>query len=224
MPSPSRTSPRQQTAGRPDPGGCVLSPDDGAPIELALPAVAAVLAWILPGLGHLYQGRTFKGGLFMATLGALLGAGLVLGEGRVVYASWKPGESRLAFLGQFGIGAVAVPAMIQSWRLAGPAREPLFSSPLLAPPLQAGQLVTPRYAAAVARREKELPPGAFVDNHPLSVCGFDQLSVWHERLGRFYEIGTLYTVLAGLLNLLVIYDACGGPLADPREDHGDPAS
>lgn len=224
MPSHDRTITSRKPAGRADPGSRVLSPDDGTPIELAQPAIAAVLAWILPGLGHLYQGRTFKGGLFMATLLTLLVAGLALGEGRVVYASWRPGESRLAFLGQAGIGAVAVPAMIQSWRLAGPAREPFLASPFLAPPLQSGQLVSPRYAAAVARREPELPPGAFIDNPPLAVCGFDQLSAWHQRLGRFYEIGTLYTVLAGLLNLLVIYDAWGGPLWDPRDGRDDAAA
>jgi hypothetical protein len=38
------------------------------------------------------------------------------------------------------------------------------------------------------------------------------LSVWQRRLGRFFDIGTLYTMLAGLLNLLVIYDAWAGPM------------
>jgi hypothetical protein len=38
------------------------------------------------------------------------------------------------------------------------------------------------------------------------------LAQWHRRLGKFFEIGTLYTMLAGMLNLLVIYDAWAGPM------------
>jgi hypothetical protein len=37
-------------------------------------------------------------------------------------------------------------------------------------------------------------------------------------LGRFFEIGTLYTMLAGMLNLLVIYDAWAGPLGPSDEE------
>lgn len=200
------------------------APEDGIPIDLRQPAVAALLAWLVPGLGHLYQGRTTKGGLFMGTLAAMLAAGLWLGEGRVVYASWRPGESRLAFLGQAGIGALAIPALVQSWRLGGAAHEPLFGSPWFAPPLHAGQYVTPRYADRVERLEPDLPDGAFVDSPPLAVCTIDQLSLWHQRLGRFFEIGTLYTALAGMLNLLVVYDAWSGPLGDTRDDGEDPES
>jgi hypothetical protein len=212
------------TAADRSPGGgaFAVSPDDGAVIDLRNPGLAAVLAWLVPGLGHLYQGRTAKGSLFMGLLLALLCTGLWLGEGRVVYASWRPGESRLAFVGQAGIGLMAVPAAVQSWRLGGPAHEPAFASPWFAPPLYAGQYVTPRYATRLEHGEPELPDGAFVDNPPLAVATFDQLSLWHQRLGRFFEIGTLYTALAGMLNLLVIYDAWAGPLHDPRRDETEP--
>lgn len=216
MPPPSSTPTR--------PGHVIVrSPDDGAEIDLRTPAVAALLAWLVPGLGHLYQGRAAKGGLFMGALLAILVAGLWLGEGRVVYASWRPGEARLAFLGQAGVGALAIPALAQAWRLGGAAHETFLGSTWLAPPLHAGQYVTPRYADRVERAEPDLPDGGFVDSPPLAVCTFDQLSLWHQRLGRFFEIGTLYTALAGMLNLLVVYDALSGPLGDRREDGEDPA-
>jgi hypothetical protein len=195
-----------------------MSPDDGSAIDLRNPAVAALLGWLVPGLGHVYQRRTTKGGLFMGSLLAALIFGLWLGEGRVVYASWRPGESRLAFLGQAGIGAVALPAILQSTRLQGPARQPWLASPWFAPPLRSGQLVTPAYAARVLACETGLPPAAFGDQPPLRRCQFDQLSAWHARLGRFFEIGTLYTVLAGMLNLLVVYDAWAGPFRDLKDD------
>jgi hypothetical protein len=33
----------------------------------------------------------------------------------------------------------------------------------------------------------------------------------HPRLGNLVEIGALYTTIAGLLNILAIYDAYDGP-------------
>jgi hypothetical protein len=41
------------------------------------------------------------------------------------------------------------------------------------------------------------------------------VAAWYARRGAGYEMGTWYTVIAGLLNILVIYDAYGGPLAVP---------
>jgi hypothetical protein len=64
-------------------------------------------------------------------------------------------------------------------------------------------------------------PGVGVRYEPGHSGG--QLSVWQRRLGRFFDIGTLYTMLAGLLNLLVIYDAWAGPMrpAPPDDEDGD---
>lgn len=191
-----------------------ISPDDGSTIDLRNPALAAALSWLVPGLGQLYQRRTTKGGLFMGGLLTALIVGLWLGDGRVVYASWRPGETRLAFLGQAGIGAVAVPAILQSMRLSGAARQPYLTSSWFAPPLRQGQFVSAAYAERVLAAEPSLERKAFVDRPPFKQCTIDQLSVWHERLGRSFDIGTLYTVLAGMLNLLVVYDAWAGPLRE----------
>lgn len=200
----------------PPPRIVAISPDDGEPIDLRNPAAAAALSWLVPGLGQLYQGRRTKGGLFMGSLLIALFVGLWLGEGRVVYASWRGGESRLAFLGQAGIGLVAVPAMLQSWRLGGPAREPFLGSSWFAPPLQEGQYVSAAYAEKLVRSDAGIDRSAFLDRPPLRQCSIDQLSLWHQRLGRWFDIGTLYTVIAGLLNLLVVYDAWAGPLKEQR--------
>jgi len=209
--------------GRQDPSSpryVAISPDDGSTIDLRNPALAALLSWLVPGLGQLYQGRTTKGSLFMASLLTALVVGLWLGGGRVVYASWRPGETRLAFLGQAGIGAVAVPAVLQSMRLSGPARQPYFASPWFAPPLRPGQFVSAAYAERVLSREPGLEANAFAERPPFKQCAIDQLSVWHERLGRGFDIGTLYTVLAGMLNLLVVYDAWAGPLREASDAKG----
>ena len=41
---------------------------DDVTVELKDPVVAAFLAWLIPGAGHLYQGRIGKGLLFMTCI------------------------------------------------------------------------------------------------------------------------------------------------------------
>ena len=195
-----------------------VSPDDGSAIDLRNPAVAAVLSWLVPGLGQIYQGRTHKGSLFMATILATFVAGLWLGGGKVVYASWKPGDTRWAFVCQAGAGVVALPAVVQSAQLLGPGREPLFLGGFMAPPLSPGQYVSRAYADRLARQDPDISADDFFDKPPLRQFRRDQLAGWHRRLGKFFEIGTLYTMLAGMLNLLVIYDAWAGPLGLSAEE------
>jgi len=201
-----------------------ISPDDGSAIDLRSPALAAVLSWAVPGLGQFYQGRTTKGGLFMAAILTTFVVGLWLGGGKVVYASWKPGDARWAFVCQAGAGLVALPAVVQSSQLLGPLRQPfvlgggLLPVGFMAPPLAPGQYVSRAYADRLARHVPGIKPDDFFDKPPLKQFRRDQLAQWHRQLGKFFEIGTLYTMLAGMLNLLVIYDAWAGPLGPSEEE------
>lgn len=49
----------------------------------------------------------------------------------------------------------------------------------------------------------------------------DQLAQWHKTYHLYFELGTLYTMIAGLLNVLAIYDAYGGPVIIPPEEEGE---
>jgi len=64
-----------------------------------------------------------------------------------------------------------------------------------------------------------LEEGDFFDRPPYRQFRADQISMWHHELGRFFELGTLYTVVAGMLNLLLIYDAWAGPMHPPKDKH-----
>lgn len=200
-----------------------ISPDDGTAIDLRNPALAAALSWVIPGLGQLYQGRTFKGVIFLVTLLGTFLAGMWIGGGNVVYASWRPSEKRWAFLGQAGIGAAAIPAVLQSYAVGGSAGQPLANLPWLVPPLARGQAVSEAFARRLVGTDPDVTaedfrrqPGVGMRYEPRHSGG--QLSLWHRRLGRSFDIGTLYTMLAGLLNLLVIYDAWAGPMRSVRPD------
>ena len=53
---------------------------------------------------------------------------------------------------------------------------------------------------------------------PIYLDEMDTLGRWHFDYKHFFEIGTLYTVVAGLLNLLAIYDAfCGPAIITPAQ-------
>ncbi|MGI5831336.1 MAG: DUF6677 family protein [Thermoguttaceae bacterium] len=167
--------------------------------------LAAFLAWLCPGLGHFYQGRTAKGGLFFCTIVPLLVAGLWMGSyresvgsapdgagaGRLCFAKnayfqWQPGNKRLYFFPQALNAAVAVPAVIQA-KIVQNGAPPLFH-------------------------------GAFAPPAVMSYSSVDRISSSRPtlnalllRLHSWFEMGTIFLASAGLLNLLVIFDALCGP-------------
>ncbi|MFM7107100.1 MAG: DUF6677 family protein [Planctomycetaceae bacterium] len=199
-----------------------LSPDDGAAIDLRDPALAALLSWLAPGLGQLWQGRRRKGLLFMAAVVGTLVAGLWIGGGKVAYCQWRTGSRRIEFLGQAGVGAVAIPAVIQAWSLSATGR-PFLPGGLFVPPLMQHQPVSPAYAARLGRTAPDLSFYRDVRDGTLRSAG-DQLSAWYLALGRFFDIGTLYVTIAGLLNMLVVYDAWAGPLHESEPAAKDAAA
>ena len=166
-------------------------------IQLKDPLVAGILAWLIPGLGHFYQGRNAKGALFaiciMGTFlyGLYLGGSKEVGWGRAVYFSFRTNDWRLPWLCQIGVGFPTVPMTLLQWKLQD---KPILNG-FMAPP--ALHLPDPADNAA----PHESPPPS-------------QISLaWINRLlPRYFEMGTVYTMIAGLLNILVVYDACCGPV------------
>ncbi|MEM8865543.1 MAG: DUF6677 family protein [Planctomycetota bacterium] len=194
-------------------------------LDLKNRALAALLAWLLPGAGHLYQGRTAKGLLLMICITTTFVFGFYLGNGKVAYATpltmdqiaangggnyfrnrLTQAIDRWPFLCQAGIGAVAVPAVIERQRFLSD-KQPLFGG-WFWPPKQSGRDVEPTIDSV----------GGEVQ-HP------NELAKWNYEMGFYFELGTIYTVVAGLLNILAIYDAHSGPLitATPARKDNDSA-
>jgi hypothetical protein len=62
------------------------------------------------------------------------------------------------------------------------------------------------------------PPTPEDQEDPAAHLAKPTLSTLNYHLHRFFELGTVYTMIAGLLNVLAIYDAWGGPFwAEPRK-------
>ena len=139
--------------------------------------LAAFLAWLIPGLGHLYQGRKAKAVLYFTCILSLFVAGEFMGGWQVVYWRWvNPLQNSeqfcLNYPGQFFAGLPALPALIQA-TLKWYGQNPILWDYLVEP-------------------------------------SQNEINGLYEA-GKFVEMGYLYTTIAGLLNILAIFDAYEGP-------------
>jgi len=187
------------------------TPESVLVIELYNPYIAGLLAWLVPGLGHWYQGRRAKAVLFAACiipifcLGAWLGSHRELGLVRNVYFAWEPtgwamprSYPRPYFIPQACIGVVAIPAFFQARHVESGGAP--FCNHLMAPPNATAAGLTPNVTAANATLDDII-----------------------AKLQFSYELGLLYTVVAGLLNLLAVFDAIDGPISS-RKPKTEPQS
>jgi hypothetical protein len=150
---------------------------------------AALLSYLIPGLGQIYQGRVGKGVLFLVCLHGLFFYGMKLGSWKNVYlpdtktdqnmiVTSKPLgdlENRPHFLGQVCIGMTAWPAVVQ-------------------------------YASYDAGKQQHGLFGTWM-RQPSD----EDLNQLQRDGDKRWDLGWVYTVIAGVLNLLVIYDALAGP-------------
>jgi len=171
------------------------------PVKLDYPAAA--LSYLIPGLGQVYQGRIGKGLLFFFGLYTLFFYGMWMGQWRNVWlpdvsdmppleiaGSRMPGVPsslyyRPQFMGQFWIGVAAWPALVQFSNF-DPAQEtgPIFGA------------------------FQRMPPEGTANDPPERVT----LNKLQRDGNKRWDLGWVYTVIAGVLNLLVIYDALAGPM------------
>jgi hypothetical protein len=165
--------------------------------------LAAFLSYLVPGLGQIYQGRYGKGILFMVSLLGMFFVGQWMGNWQNVYYSpTREAERREQILVMRVIGAVVG----DRWHYAGQFWIGIAAWPAL----------WQHFGAPLPDK----------DNH----------TFWHNfqrvpeetAVNKFLvdsdktpDLGWVYTVVAGMLNILVIYDAYAGPVFLPI---GRPAS
>jgi len=165
---------------------------------------AAVLSYLIPGFGQIYQGRVGKGLLFCVSLYALFFYGMYLGRWSNVFLgdtasrfpAWKLPAlvnnlyNRPHFAGQFWMGIVCWPAIYHY--NTDPPNQPRG-------PIDIRDDFIKKFEAAP-------------DENELNALQRDGDKRW--------DLGWVYTVIAGVLNVLVIYDALAGPAfgAHDRKD------
>ncbi len=141
--------------------------------------LAGILAWIVPGAGHVYLGRTLRGVILFLCVNGLFWAGVAFGGVFTV----EPLRERWWFAAQMATGASG----LGSWYLQGRFRRAIASEAGLAestPPADpaGAQAWWEKYERAVAEKGLALV-------YPTD------------------SVARAYSGIAGMLNLLCIFDA-----------------
>ncbi|MFT5525943.1 MAG: hypothetical protein ACI9G1_000017 [Pirellulaceae bacterium] len=175
-------------------------PDGTVEIDLRNPAIAGVLTWLIPGLGHLYQGRFAKSIIFFVCIFGTYCFGLSLAGGHAVYADMSTVPTsrfqKYFILCQSGVGAPSILAFAQR-RIIRSGGNPILGG-LMAPPTE-GDDYTPGYEWTER----------------------GTLAQWHYHYHRLFEISTVYVTVASFLNILAIYDVLAGPVVAEPDDKED---
>jgi len=163
-------------------------PDPPAP-PVKLDYVAAFLSYLIPGLGQLTQGRIRKGLLFLVSLYALFFYGMYLGQFRNVYIPHYHPEDR---------GTVS--------RLASD----LYTRFQFVGQFPIGMAAWPAAYQYSVYDEKQAENNAPLHGW-MRAPSMDEINRLQRDGDKTCDLGWVYTVIAGVLNVLVIYDALAGP-------------
>ncbi|AWM41913.1 hypothetical protein GobsT_69610 [Gemmata obscuriglobus] len=188
------------------------SPTNDPPLPpIKLDVLAGGLSYLVPGLGQIYQGRVGKGLLFFGGLYLLFFYGMWMGNWRNV---WLPDTEDLPdvqFLGTSMPGPAK--AISHRWQFLGQVWIGAAAWPGV-------------YQYAVFDKTKDVGPvfGKFQ-----RMPDERELNDLQRNGNKRWDLGWVYTVIAGVLNLLVIYDAFAGPMfREPPPDwashHGEAAA
>ncbi len=174
--------------------------------------LAAFLSYLLPGLGQIVQGRVGKGILYFVCLYGLFFYGLSMGSWKNVWLGDYSQQSgggvmgfklpgftkdlsyRKEFAGQFWIGIAAWPAVLQYQ-----TTEPIPKSD--DPGKESWQPAPNKLFGSYM----QVPPEA-------------ELNKLQRDADKRWDLGWVFTVIAGVLNILVIYDALAGPVIRDEDE------
>lgn len=230
-------------------------PAKAPPLTRPLSPIGGLLSYLVPGLGQIVQGRVGKGLLFLVCIyglffyGQHLSAASVTLDGRTyrvtgVYLPDVPPDqadmprfipmslrhvyTRPQYLTQFWMGAATWPAIAQFLHVSRPEvkeqqqrADQLYieAAGLIGSDEEASQA---KLAEAVEAEKKSLHPvlGDY-QREPTAAA----LNAVHNAKDKRLELAWVYTVIAGVLNILVIYDAVAGPaFGAGGDDKSKPAS
>jgi uncharacterized protein DUF6677 len=161
---------------------------------------AGVLSYLIPGLGQIYQGRLSKGLFFLVSLYGLFFVGMSLDDWKSVYipdVRHNPGK-------------------FPNWMYN------LYNRPQFIGQFWIGVAAWPaiwQYNQPPAREE---PEGSFWQQFEQAPKEED-VNKFIRDTDKTWDLGWIYTVIAGVLNILVIYDAFAGPAMGIAEAEVRPA-
>ena len=172
----------------------------------------AVLSYLFPGLGQIYQGRVAKGVLFFVCVYTLFIYGMYLGSGTV-----KAGEPPREYTVSGNVFLPEAPNQNRSSPWWVQLATALWNRPQYVGQFWVGVVAWPALWQYFNYDPKQ-------DDHP-PLMGYERTPTEEARNAvenfgdKLIDLGWVYTVIAGVLNIMVIYDALAGPaFLTPKAD------
>jgi hypothetical protein len=166
--------------------------------------VAAFLSYLIPGLGQIYQGRTAKGIVFCLCVYGLFFYGMYVGSGSVTVNGTTYTIPSNVFLPD----TAEQNNPLNLPRLAAN----LYNRPQFLGQFWVGIAAWPailQYVNAERNADRDVAEGWLGNfERPPSA---EALNALHTSRDKLIDLGWVYTVIAGVLNILIIYDALAGP-------------
>jgi hypothetical protein len=181
--------------------------------------LAAFLSYLIPGLGQITQRRYAKGVIYFVCLYGMFFYGMALGDWKNVFLADASNQTaviklpgigvlsgfprdlvyRKEFAGQFCIGIAAWPAVIQY----------LTTEPI------------PPSGSPMDNTEWQAQPRPIL-GHMMQPVAEATLNKLQADGSRMYDLGWVLTIVAGVLNILAVYDALAGPMVKDEEPQTNP--
>lgn len=79
-----------------------------------MPVLAPAVGWLIPGAGHIIQGRWIRGILLFVSIGMLFVLGLMM-QGHIYKANGGDILDILGFIGDLGAGGMYIVTMAMNW-------------------------------------------------------------------------------------------------------------
>jgi hypothetical protein len=197
-------------------------------------ALPAFLSYLVPGLGQIYQGRVAKGILFFVCILTLFYYGMFMGNWSNVYVPTNSPDVRIQkfgfdfglprwacnvwarpqFAAQFWVGVAAWPSLLQCASYE-PNDElgPIFGSYQRTPYESRSDYPkeNENIGTDPAQRRIERETRGLKQNEALRDWPGKTLNELQNEGDKTWDLGWVFTVIAGALNIMVIYDALAGP-------------
>jgi TM2 domain-containing membrane protein YozV len=164
--------------------------------------LAGLLSYLVPGLGQIYQGRIAKGLLFFVSVYTLFFYGMYLGSARVTIHGVEYVVSSNVYLPDTAEknNPFSLPRPIAN----------LYNRPQFAGQFWVGIAAWPAVWQYWAHGDAQDKPDPWLGNFQRTPSEA-ALNAVHTSGDKLMELGWVYTVIAGVLNIMVIYDALAGP-------------
>lgn len=174
--------------------------------------LAAFMSYLVPGLGQIIQGRVGKGVLFMVCLYTLFFYGLFLGRAEATVHGKKYELTSNVYLPSAAdrgqqMGQTSNPLNLPNWAVD------IYHRPQFLGQFWMGIVVWPavwQYTTFDPREKEHATLGKFMRTPTV-----EELNAVHTTSDKSIDLGWVCTVIAGVLNILVIYDALAGPAFPP---------